>query len=317
MNSNIKWNNSVRIVISDVDDTIAPVFQPASAQMIAAIESLLHKGCLFLFVSGQGLSNILQRVVMHISPSLRKQTIIAPCNGAEAYCFDPSGGLVARPLYSVKADHGARIDTGAVMPHLHQVLANFDMASFSVCDVGLFRLMSGNDPMAVMVDVRNVQISLDFVNWMFEPPRADIRSALIRRLNQEFIRNRSAFRARSVGAAAIDILPMGVSKGLPIRRLISWGESFRNDLPRRLVVQLPEEIEVWGDQFSETHNGPDLAMSRALPRETRTISFREIPGRHLPMDRDVTVWPGDSTLDAGVLEYIYGPLARRRGTYDD
>ena len=59
----VKWNNKIKLVVSDVDETIADLFVPASPEMGAELNALLDEGKSLFLVSGGGFVSIKRRVV--------------------------------------------------------------------------------------------------------------------------------------------------------------------------------------------------------------------------------------------------------------
>jgi len=56
----VRWNKDVRVILSDVDETIADNFTPAEPAMINELSSLLREGKKLVFISGASLVRILQ-----------------------------------------------------------------------------------------------------------------------------------------------------------------------------------------------------------------------------------------------------------------
>src|ERR1044071_2207589 len=132
----MNWNSRTRVIISDVDDTIAPVFQPAAPDMIAALQRLLADGILLLLISGQSLGNIFHRVLRPLDPSLRRRMLVAHCNGAEVFDFDAQGRPGAGPLYAVTAERSRRVDPVLWRRVVHQLITQFDLRPWPVMDLG-------------------------------------------------------------------------------------------------------------------------------------------------------------------------------------
>lgn len=67
-NAPINWNRDVAliIIITDVDDTLAPLYLPAQQEMICAIEDLIEEEKRFLLITGQGIQNVEQRTTSRI-----------------------------------------------------------------------------------------------------------------------------------------------------------------------------------------------------------------------------------------------------------
>ena len=62
----IEWNNKVKLLISDVDETIADLYLEAKPEMINELERLLSEGKVLFLVSGQSIGNIQWRITDHI-----------------------------------------------------------------------------------------------------------------------------------------------------------------------------------------------------------------------------------------------------------
>lgn len=61
--SNVKWNNKVKLIISDVDETIADLYVKAEPEMIQELTQLLQEGVAVFFVTGQGLKSVQWRII--------------------------------------------------------------------------------------------------------------------------------------------------------------------------------------------------------------------------------------------------------------
>ena len=101
MSSIIKFNDKVKLIISDVDETIADLYVNASAEMIRELEKLLLEGRILFFISGQSVQSVQKRITNHINKKLRKQIIVGHCSGAEGWGFDKEGQLLQSPFYSL------------------------------------------------------------------------------------------------------------------------------------------------------------------------------------------------------------------------
>ena len=97
----IKWNPKVKIIISDVDETIADLFMPATSEMISELNMLLSEGVALFLVSGAGFTSIKSRIIDFIKPELRKYILVSHCSGAEVKGFsnDGRGEIVHYSLY--------------------------------------------------------------------------------------------------------------------------------------------------------------------------------------------------------------------------
>jgi hydroxymethylpyrimidine pyrophosphatase-like HAD family hydrolase len=96
----IKWNNRVKIIISDVDETIADLYVRATPEMINELEKILDEGKVLFLITGQSIKSIQWRIVDHIKKDLRKRIIVGHCSGAEVWGYKDNGKLRRAPFYS-------------------------------------------------------------------------------------------------------------------------------------------------------------------------------------------------------------------------
>ena len=64
-----------------------------------------------------------------------------------------------------------------------------------------------------------------------------------------------------------------------------------------------EEMEVWGDRFSQ-FSGTDWLMCKPIDRRVRALSFRDEDPAEFPEDYNIRLWDGEHRLHAGLLEYL-------------
>jgi hydroxymethylpyrimidine pyrophosphatase-like HAD family hydrolase len=98
---NMEWNEKVKLIISDVDETIADLYTEATPEMIAELEKILSENKVLFLISGQSVKSIQWRIVDHIKKELRKRIIIGHCSGAEVWGFSEDGNLRDSPFYSL------------------------------------------------------------------------------------------------------------------------------------------------------------------------------------------------------------------------
>ena len=67
----------------------------------------------------------------------------------------------------------------------------------------------------------------------------------------------------------------------------------------------PNEIEIWGDRFSE-HAGTDWLMCKPIDRRIRAISFRDEDPKDFPEGYNIRLWDGAYRLQEGLLEFLEG-----------
>lgn len=304
----IRLANEVKVILTDVDDTVAEAFCEVSQEMVAALEQLLERKMIIFFISGQSFDNVYSRVIQKISEKWYEQIAVSPCNGAEIYRFIKGKGWIRE--YSI-------LDEQVKMGEL-SVVADFIIQRFQLCSIPahtmeVFRANSRGNPCEVMVGNRGVQIAFDFVNGI-EPKLFglsfvqekgqvdDIRPLIAREANQFAKENGYHVVAHVAGPYAIDLVFDGVNKGLPIQKKISFGESLSCKIEQGIVLQNCKEIEVWGDSF-ENANG-DIQMSLALPPEVRTISFRKLSKENRLATYNIVEWNGQYSCNLGLLEYL-------------
>jgi len=73
--TSVLWNPRLRLIFSDVDDTVAELYRPATSDIVARLAQLLDQGIRIVFITGQSAANVEQRVVMRIAASLRHRLV--------------------------------------------------------------------------------------------------------------------------------------------------------------------------------------------------------------------------------------------------
>ncbi|OPZ86075.1 MAG: hypothetical protein BWY74_03743 [Firmicutes bacterium ADurb.Bin419] len=313
----INWNENVKLIITDVDDTVAEVFSETSADMICELEKLLFEGKMIFFISGQSFNNIFDRVIKFIDITLRKGIFVGHCNGAEVIGFDKSGKVLPTPLFSVSHANTSNINSN-FRDIINQIIKEFDLEPINPMDIEAFKLTTKGMPKCIMVDDRKLQISFDFINgcklcdFLYsgelsnkELEANDIRYLIMKRSKELFKEANIPIEAKLGGTIAIDFCFSGVTKGLAIRKLISINKDKASIcLPWITLSFALEDIEVWGDNFSLPNRGADLYMSLVLPKTTRSISFRDIEQREIIRNFNIVAWDGKERLNKGLLEYL-------------
>lgn len=79
----LQFNPSLKLVLADVDETIADVYTQATPEMIHALNSFLAEGKALFLVSGGGLQSIRERIIDLLRPELSHRVIVAHCSGAD------------------------------------------------------------------------------------------------------------------------------------------------------------------------------------------------------------------------------------------
>ncbi len=309
----IKWNNNLKVIITDVDDTVAEIFKSATDEVINELNKVLSEGKIIFFISGQGIHNIYSRVISHLDKKYMKQVLVGHCNGSEIYQFDDNGDIVEEPIFSVCNLYSENLDKTKMKAVVNEILEHFSLIPLPPMPLEEFKLRSENKPNYIMLDNRNVQISIDFVNTIDSckfknidienNESRDIRQIVAKEAEKIIAKYDIPIESCIAGTCAIDFIYKGVEKGLPIRHLIKFGKEFKNDLPNQISIGSENEIEVWGDSFSGK-NASDRKMSYALPKEIRSISFREI-NEKIKDGYNVVEWNGEKRLNEGLLEFLF------------
>ena len=97
----VKWNSKIKLVVSDVDETLADLFVPVAPEMATELNGLLTEGKSLFLVTGAGLASVKRRITDAIDPKLRKQILVSHCSGAEVIGFGEDGEILAEPHYSL------------------------------------------------------------------------------------------------------------------------------------------------------------------------------------------------------------------------
>ena len=98
----VSWNEKLRLVLSDVDETVADLYRPAEQGMLDALAQLLDQGIALVLITGQSVDNVEQRVVMGLPARLRRQIAVGGCSGAELWGYGSDGARKAAPYYTVE-----------------------------------------------------------------------------------------------------------------------------------------------------------------------------------------------------------------------
>jgi hypothetical protein len=311
----IFWNDQLRLVFSDVDETVADLYRPAEAGMLDAITRLLDHGIRLVLITGQSVDSVEQRIVMRLTPSARKQIAVGGCGGAELWGYSATGdrNLVAFDSAISALNEEQML---AWREAVQQLIAEFQLVPLPVMPITEFKLQHGNNPCHVLLDDRGPQITFEFPNayQLSDVERAEISRRLATNVEETDLRvpfSRRAgelLKARSVpvtprmgGVFAVDLAIEGVSKTRAVQAAL------RPDVLDALGLggAVPDagEMEIWGDRFSQ-QAGTDWLMCTALDPSVRAISFREEDPTEFPRGYNIQLWGGKQRLHAGLLEFL-------------
>jgi hypothetical protein len=297
----ISWNHGVKLILSDVDETIAPLHAPAEAETIMRISSYLRDGGRVCFITGNSLQRVRAGITDQIAPELRVNILIGEMSGLEMWGFDASGALRDAPFVS----HYARLLAGDIEAGLAglaaQLVAEFGLRGHRPQPEESFRVEVGDDPRDIFFSDRRAEITLEFVN---ERGGDELRVAACQRAGELVVERGLPVIPRLAGSHGLDLMVHGLSKAIAVEDLLTRAEIIESVGLSLADIAAPGSLEVWGDDFNGVTGGIDLRMSEALPAEVRSICFREEDPSILPVDRNVVLWDGDHRLADGVLEFL-------------
>ena len=313
----MRWNNQLRLVLSDVDETVAELYRPAETRMLNALSRLLEQGIALVLITGQSVENVEDRVVMRLPAPLRQQIAVGACSGAELWGYCSAGNRNQRPCYTAENALTDEQKT-AWREVVQQLVREFRLLPCGPMPVADFKRQFGDEPWRVMLEDRGPQITLEFPNayQLSASARKQLRDRLDMSFEGEDLRVPVAQRAgRSLEARAIPVTPrlagmfaldMAIA-GIDKSRAVE--EAVRPSVLGRLGLgtALPghNEIEVWGDRFSG-HAGTDWLMCKPIDRRIRAISFRDEDPRDFPEGYNIQLWDGAHRLQDGLLEFLEG-----------
>jgi hypothetical protein len=313
----MRWNDQLRLVFSDVDETIADLYLPAEPAMLAALTGLLERGLRLVLITGQSVDNVEQRVVMRLPSALRHRLAVGACSGAELWGYSSAGERRSVPFdtaESMLSSEHKRVWRDII----RQLLDEFGLAPYPSMPIAEFTRLH-REPWDVIMEDRGPQITFEFPNAfeLEEPARkrlcehlgfnlaeADFRIPVWRRARQLLEARSLPVTQRLAGAFALDFAIEGVTKSRAVEAALS-SEVFaalgvENGMPRA------DEMEVWGDRFAR-EKGTDWLMCVPLDRSVRAISFRDEERSEFPESYNIQLWDGRSRLHAGLLEFLGQP----------
>lgn len=319
MKTELKWNNNVKLIISDVDETVADLYIQAVPEMIEALEQLLREEKVLFFISGQSVQNIKERIIDHIHCPLRQKILVGHCSGAEVWGFNKFGDICEKPFYSYYDGFLTEKQKKHWRKLIKKLIEEFKLETFPVMSIPEFKKKSGNNPKAVIIDDRGPQITFEMINAHdlsheeakklglpndSEDINYDLRIPIFKKAQKLFEESELLITPRLAGVFALDFAIKGVSKGTAVKYVIKNDVILSKLSLTKNILSDPNRIEVWGDKFSTKRGGTDRHISEALPKEVRSISFRrENPAEFLD-GYNIQVWDGEQELHNGLLEFL-------------
>src|SRR5690348_15593129 len=160
----IQFNSSLKLAISDVDETVADLYIAAKHEMIDELTLFLQEGRNIFFVTGQGLNSVQWRIIEHLPKRLRSHILIGHCSGAEVWGFDRDGNRHKNPFYSIYDKSVNSRQKKQWRDDVQQIIQEFNLQVFPTMPVIEFSKKTGNNPLSVMFEDRGPQITFEIVN---------------------------------------------------------------------------------------------------------------------------------------------------------
>jgi hypothetical protein len=313
----LRWNDQLRLVLSDVDETLADLYRPAEQRMLTALSRLLEQKIALVLITGQSVLNVEQRLVMGLPARLRRQIAVGACSGTELWGYSPIGDRDERPFYTAESalTDQQKTDWRAVVRQLVQEFRLLPVAPGPIAD---FKRQFVDEPLRVMLDDRGPQITFEFPNACqlsataskqvsdrlgFRFEGRDLRVPVSQRAQQLLEAHAIPVTARMAGMFALDFAIAGFDKSRAVEEALDPRVLGRLGLGT--AIPGPNEIEVWGDRFS-AHAGTDWLMCKPVDRRIRAISFRDEDPRDFPEGYNIQLSDGAHRLQEGLLEFLEG-----------
>ena len=315
----VRWNESIRLALSDVDETIAEVYTPAEPEMIAELTQFLQEGRKLFMVTGGSLGRVQFGITDLLPAELRREILVSHCSGAEVWGFTQDGDLREKPFYSIYEDTFGDEMKKSWRVVVDQLVNEFGLRPHPVQPKVDFWKSVGRDPLDIMVDDRGPQITLEIVNGIditgddldripypiaLTRGKYDLRITLMERANELLLASNVPISPRLGGNFALDLAIEGVSKTTSIHEVLSNADILSTIGLSIDDVQNPVELEIWGDKFSIVNGGTDRHMSQAVSPAVRSIDFRDEDPSEFPKGTNIVLWDGVHRLHHGLAEYL-------------
>lgn len=315
----ITFNKSIKLILSDVDETVADVYTPATTEMINELVSLLKDNIAIFFVTGASLERVEQRIIKQIPDNLRKKILVSHCSGAEVWGYEDNGERMDKPYYSLYEGSLTNEQKTKWREIVKQVIDEFNLKIFPATTVKEFKTAAGDDPLAIMLEDRGPQITFEVVNGYDLSPEQekqleisvpeshgalDLRIPILERFDILLQENNIPITPRLGGIFALDLGLKGVSKTDSVKHLLENDSVLKSIGLNKNDLQNPDTIEIWGDKFDQYRGGTDRHMHEAVNPKVRAIDFREENPDGFILGYNVVLWDGEKHLHEGLLEYL-------------
>ena len=317
--ADIKWNPGVRLILSDVDETIADLYLPADENTVKELVLLLQDGISLFFITGQGLRSVRERIINKIPSNLRWRILVGHCSGAEVWGFDKEGKQEKKPFYSIYEEKLSSKQKLKFREVANQLIKEFELKVYPTMPIQKFITQVGNDPLSILYEDRGPQITFEMVNaydltddqvkkLKHDIPithgHLDLRIPMVEMAEKLLTKENLPITPRLGGEFALDLAVEGVSKTTAVKTVLEESEILNSIGLNKNDLKNYENVEIWGDKFSSIRGGTDRHMCEAVDKRVRAIDFREENPEEFPKGYNIVVWDGEKHLQEGLLEYL-------------
>jgi len=317
--ADIKWNPGVRLILSDVDETIADLYLPADENTVKELVLLLQDGISLFFITGQGLRSVRERIINKIPSNLRWRILVGHCSGAEVWGFDKEGKQEKKPFYSIYEEKLSSKQKLKFREVANQLIKEFELKVCPTMPIQKFITQVGNDPLSILYEDRGPQITFEMVNaydltddqvkkLKHDIPithgHLDLRIPMVEMAEKLLTKENLPITPRLGGEFALDLAVEGVSKTTAVKTVLEESEILNSIGLNKNDLKNYENVEIWGDKFSSIRGGTDRHMCEAVDKRVRAIDFREENPEEFPKGYNIVVWDGEKHLQEGLLEYL-------------
>ncbi len=297
----MKLSTEVKLILADVDETIADVYTDATPEMISELNKILSKGTALFLVSGGGLQSIRERVTDKLDKDLRHRVLVAHCTGAEVWGFELNGELKKDPFYGVYDEKMSVSQKKRWREIIDSIILKYKLVTYPTMPTKKFIELTNGNRNSIMLADRGPQITLEF------PNSEDMRPPILEDLKTIYIQENFPVHPKLAGMFALDNPLDGVDKTFAIDTILNNKEIIGNlNLPLD-IRNKSDLVEIWGDKFAEV-GGSDFMMSKAVSPKVKSVDFREESEEKFADGYNIMVWRGKKHLHEGLLEYLQGSI---------
>ncbi len=319
----LKFNPSIKLVLADVDETIADVYTRATPEMIHELNRFIEEDRVLFLVSGGGLQSIRERVVDLLKPELRHKVLVAHCTGAEVWGFDRGGEMHSEPFYSLYEGHFTDAQKRKWREITNSLIERCHLKTYPTQPRQDFIRSSNGDTLSIMLADRGPQITFEFTNSTHLTPEQkqtierefsitipfnhgsyDLRYPVLVDAMQLYEAAKLPIKAQLGGIFALDHVIVGVDKTRAVKHVLEDTKVMASVGLTRDDLDHANEIEIWGDKFGQKKGGTDYHMCLAVSPKVRAINFRNEDPAEIPTGYNIQLWDGEKRLHEGLLEYL-------------